>query len=217
MVTRKSTATKNRKQKIVKTDELDELVNEGKNIDVEKAKKIIAENESIDTKVDNDKPCEEEINEKVKAMEKDVKECSDTVNEKENTESTQSVEEVENAELITVIEDVEEKKEKTTELNVTEEINTTVESEADIETVEEVTENVSEEENSIVLGKNACTDIAEEDKGTAEEEIMLEEQPIDDVITECLGEATPNNEEKKKDAEPWYIARAKRLGDYYNY
>lgn len=40
---------------------------------------------------------------------------------------------------------------------------------------------------------------------------------IDDVISECTGELEPNTETKKSENEPWYVAKAKRIYDYYNW
>lgn len=40
---------------------------------------------------------------------------------------------------------------------------------------------------------------------------------IDDVISECTGELETNTEEFKKENEPWYVAKAKRIYDYYNW
>lgn len=46
------------------------------------------------------------------------------------------------------------------------------------------------------------------------------EENIDDVIAECTGEVEEENTENKKavkDNEPWYVARAFRGNDYFNW
>ena len=43
------------------------------------------------------------------------------------------------------------------------------------------------------------------------------EESIDDVIAECTGSVDESKEPTKVSEEPWYVARAKRMGDYYNW
>lgn len=50
------------------------------------------------------------------------------------------------------------------------------------------------------------------------EEVAEEDCNIDDVISECTGEMGVKEEApKKKQQEPWFMARAKRVSDYYNW
>lgn len=61
------------------------------------------------------------------------------------------------------------------------------------------------------------TEIVEETENieSVEEEIV---DNIDDVIAECIGEAEKKvTEDRNKDKEPWYVARAKRANDYFNW
>ena len=56
----------------------------------------------------------------------------------------------------------------------------------------------------------------EESNDVAEEEY----ETIDDVISECTGEIENEVKEEKKPTkkkEPWYLSRAKRIADYYNW
>lgn len=90
------------------------------------------------------------------------------------------------------------------------------------ETVEMVdTEDESEEKDS----EHVSEEPSEEDKELEEEvtadEVDVEvddmEESIDDVIAECTGSVDESKEPTKVSEEPWYVARAKRMGDYYNW
>ena len=90
------------------------------------------------------------------------------------------------------------------------------------ETVEMVdTEDESEEKDS----EHVSEEPSEEDKELEEEvtadEVDVEvddmEESIDDVIAECTGSVDESKEPTKDTEEPWYVARAKRMGDYYNW
>lgn len=52
-------------------------------------------------------------------------------------------------------------------------------------------------------------------KVTEETDSTTDDSNIDDVISECTGNVEHTKEPKK--SEPWYVARAKRMGDYYNW
>lgn len=88
------------------------------------------------------------------------------------------------------------------------------------ETVEMVdTEDESEEKDS----EHVSEEPSEEDK-ELEEEVTADEvdvddmeESIDDVIAECTGSVDESKEPTKDTEEPWYVARAKRMGDYYNW
>ena len=89
-------------------------------------------------------------------------------------------------------------------------------------TVEMVdTEDESEEKDS----EHVSEEPSEEDKELEEEvtadEVDVEvddmEESIDDVIAECTGSVDESKEPTKDTEEPWYVARAKRMGDYYNW
>ena len=140
-------ANKKNKVKDVKVEGLDELVNEGKNIDIVKVEEIIANNSEEPTK-EEDTVVSEEVVASEPVIEKEV-EVADT--------------------------------------------ETTVEK----ETV--VSEPTGEENNVSV----------EEDYET-----------IDEVISECTGEIDSEVKEEKKpteEKEPWYVSRARRITDYYNW
>ena len=56
----------------------------------------------------------------------------------------------------------------------------------------------------------------EENNDSVEEDY----ETIDEVISECTGEIDSEVKEEKKpteEKEPWYISRAKRITDYYNW
>lgn len=127
-------ANKKNKVKDVKVEGLDELVNEGKNIDIVKVEEIIANNSEEPSK-------EEETVASEPLIEKEVEISEETV----------------------------------------------------------VSEPTVEENN----------DTVEEDYET-----------IDEVISECTGEIDSEVKEEKKpteEKEPWYISRARRITDYYNW
>lgn len=57
---------------------------------------------------------------------------------------------------------------------------------------------------------------AEENNDSVEEDY----ETIDEVISECTGEIDSEVKEEKKpteEKEPWYISRARRITDYYNW
>ena len=56
----------------------------------------------------------------------------------------------------------------------------------------------------------------EENNDSVEEDY----ETIDDVISECTGEIDSEVKEEKKpteEKEPWYVSRARRITDYYNW
>ena len=58
--------------------------------------------------------------------------------------------------------------------------------------------------------------IGEENNDSVEEDY----EAIDEVISECTGEIDSEVKEEKKpteEKEPWYISRARRITDYYNW
>ena len=146
-------ANKKNKVKNVKVEGLDELVNEGKNIDIVKVEEIIANNSEEPSKEEETAVSEEVV-------------ASEPLIEKE----------VEAADTETV-----------------------VEKEAEISEETVAPEPTDEESNDVV-----------------EEEY----EAIDGVISECTGEIDSEVKEEKKpteEKEPWYISRAKRITDYYNW
>ena len=146
-------ANKKNKVKDVKVEGLDELVNEGKNIDIVKVEEIIANNSEEPTK-EEDTVVSEEVVASEPVIEKEV-EVADT--------------------------------------------ETAVEKEAEISEETVVSEPTGEENNVSV----------EEDYET-----------IDEVISECTGEIDSEVKEEKKpteEKEPWYVSRARRITDYYNW
>ena len=133
-------ANKKNKVKEVKVEGLDELVNEGKNIDIVKVEEIIANNSEEPSKEEETVASEEVV-------------ASEPVIEKEDEISEET----------------------------------------------EVSEPTVEENN----------DSVEENYET-----------IDEVISECTGEIEDEVKEETKptkEKEPWYISRAKRITDYYNW
>ena len=133
-------ANKKNKVKDVKVEGLDELVNEGKNIDIVKVEEIIANNSEEPSK-EEETMVSEEVVASEPAIEKEVEISEETV----------------------------------------------------------VSEPTGEENN----------DSVEEDYET-----------IDDVISECTGEIDSEVKEEKKpteEKEPWYVSRARRITDYYNW
>ena len=146
-------ANKKNKVKDVKVEGLDELVNEGKNIDIVKVEEIIANN--------SEEPSKEEqtvVSEEVVASEPVIEKEAEVV----NTE-------------------------------------TAVEKEDEVSEETVVSEPTDEENN----------DSVEENYET-----------IDEVISECTGKIEDEVKEETKptkEKEPWYISRAKRITDYYNW
>ena len=135
-------ANKKNKVKDVKVEGLDELVNEGKNIDIVKVEEIIANN--------SEEPSKEE----------------ETVASEEVVTSEPSTE-------------------------------------------KEVEAEVSEE-----------TVVSEPTDGENNDTVGEEYEAIDEVISECTGEIEDEVKEEKKpteEKEPWYVSRAKRIADYYNW
>ena len=56
----------------------------------------------------------------------------------------------------------------------------------------------------------------EENNDSVEEDY----ETIDEVISECTGEIDSEVKEEKKpteEKEPWYVSRARRITDYYNW
>lgn len=135
-------ANKKNKVKDVKVEGLDELVNEGKNIDIVKVEEIIANNSEEPSKEEETMVSEEVV-------------ASEPVTEKE------------------------------------------VEAEVSEETV-----------------------VSEPTDGENNDTVGEEYEAIDEVISECTGEIEDEVKEEKKpteEKEPWYVSRAKRIADYYNW
>ena len=135
-------ANKKNKVKDVKVEGLDELVNEGKNIDIVKVEEIIANNSEEPSKEEETMVSEEVV-------------ASEPVTEKE------------------------------------------VEAEVSEETV-----------------------VSEPTDGENNDAVGEEYEAIDEVISECTGEIEDEVKEEKKpteEKEPWYVSRAKRIADYYNW
>lgn len=89
--------------------------------------------------------------------------------------------------------------------------------------VQEAKDAQAEEIVATVMGGDEEDDTEEEcdvEDPDAEpyEEVAKEDCNIDDVISECTGEMDVKEEvPKKKQPEPWFMARAKRVSDYYNW
>ena len=135
-------ANKKNKVKDVKVEGLDELVNEGKNIDIVKVEEIIANNSEEPSKEEETVVSEEVV-------------ASEPLTEKE------------------------------------------VEAEVSEETV-----------------------VSEPTDGENNDTVGEEYEAIDEVISECTGEIDSEVKEETKptkEKEPWYISRAKRITDYYNW
>lgn len=96
----------------------------------------------------------------------------------------------------------------------------------DVKPMEEIVEMVdTEDESEEKDSEHVSEEPSEEDKELEEEvtadEVDVEvddmEESIDDVIAECTGSVDESKEPTKDTEEPWYVARAKRMGDYYNW
>ena len=146
-------ANKKNKVKDVKVEGLDELVNEGKNVDIAKVEEIIANNSEEPSKEEETAVSEEVV-------------ASEPVTE-------------EKAEVV------------------------------DTETAAQKEDEISEETVAPEPTDEESNDVAEEEYET-----------IDDVISECTGEIEDEVKEEKKpteEKEPWYVSRARRITDYYNW
>lgn len=146
-------ANKKNKVKDVKVEGLDELVNEGKNIDIVKVEEIIANN--------SEEPSKEEetvVSEEVVASEPVIEKKAEVV---------------------------------------------------DTETAVENEDNISEE-----------TVVSESTDAENNDSVEENYETIDEVISECTGKVEDEVKEETKptkEKEPWYISRAKRITDYYNW
>lgn len=108
----------------------------------------------------------------------------------------------------------------------------------DIVKVEEIIANNSEEptkEEETVVSEEvvASEPVIEKEVEISEETVVSEPtdeenndsveedyETIDEVISECTGEIDSEVKEEKKpteEKEPWYISRARRITDYYNW
>ena len=64
------------------------------------------------------------------------------------------------------------------------------------------------------------TVVSEPIDGENNDTVGEEYEAIDEVISECTGEIEDEVKEEKKpteEKEPWYVSRAKRITDYYNW
>lgn len=84
-------------------------------------------------------------------------------------------------------------------------------------------EPVIEKEVEVADTETAVEKEAEISEPTVEENnVSVEEdyEAIDEVISECTGEIDSEVKEEKKpteEKEPWYVSRARRITDYYNW
>ena len=108
----------------------------------------------------------------------------------------------------------------------------------DIVKVEEIIANNSEEpskeEETVVSEEVVASEPVIEKEAEISEEAVVSEptgeenndsveedyEAIDEVISECTGEIDSEVKEEKKpteEKEPWYVSRARRITDYYNW
>lgn len=87
-------------------------------------------------------------------------------------------------------------------------------SDVEDESVESVSEHVSEEHLEEDKEPEKKEELTSLEIDTELDELV---ESIDDVIAECTGSVEEVNETPKVSEEPWYVARAKRMGDYYNW
>lgn len=90
----------------------------------------------------------------------------------------------------------------------------------DVKPMEETVEMVDTEDESEEKDSEHVSEEHSEEEVTADEvdaEVDDMEESIDDVIAECTGSVDESKEPTKDTEEPWYVARAKRMGDYYNW
>lgn len=77
-------------------------------------------------------------------------------------------------------------------------------------------ETAVEKEAEISEGTVVSEPTGEENNDSVEEDY----ETIDEVISECTGEIDSEVKEEKKpteEKEPWYVSRARRITDYYNW
>lgn len=86
----------------------------------------------------------------------------------------------------------------------------------DVKPMEETVEMPDVEDESVESVSEYVSEEPSEEEVTADEVDDMEES-IDDVIAECTGSVDEAKEPTKDTEEPWYVARAKRMGDYYNW
>nr|DAT92694.1 MAG TPA: hypothetical protein [Herelleviridae sp.] len=90
----------------------------------------------------------------------------------------------------------------------------------DVKPIEETVETPDVEDESVESVSEHVSEEHSEEEVTADEvdaEVDDMEESIDDVIAECIGSVDEAKEPTKDAEEPWYVARAKRMGDYYNW
>ena len=84
------------------------------------------------------------------------------------------------------------------------------------EPVKEKDVKVADAETAVEKEAEISEPIGEENNDSVEEDY----EAIDEVISECTGEIDSEVKEEKKpteEKEPWYISRARRITDYYNW
>lgn len=92
---------------------------------------------------------------------------------------------------------------------------TLYESEAKVEETESV-----QEDNTDFAEAAQVSDNEPSEKTEIQDSSVSIEENIDDIIAECTGESEKGEVEQKekiKDNEPWYVARALRGNDYFNW
>ena len=75
---------------------------------------------------------------------------------------------------------------------------------------------VADTETAVEKEAEISEPIGEENNDSVEEDY----ETIDEVISECTGEIDSEVKEEKKpteEKEPWYVSRARRITDYYNW
>lgn len=100
-------------------------------------------------------------------------------------------------------------------VSIDSDVSTLYESEAKVEE----TESVQEDNTDFAEAAQVSDNDPSEETEIRDSSVSIEEN-IDDIIAECTGErekAEVEQKEKIKDNEPWYVARALRGNDYFNW
>lgn len=101
------------------------------------------------------------------------------------------------------------------DISIDSDVSTLYESEAKVEETESVQEDNTDFAEAVQVSDNEPSEETE----IQDSSVSIEEN-IDDIIAECTGEREKvevEQKEKIKDNEPWYVARALRGNDYFNW
>lgn len=101
------------------------------------------------------------------------------------------------------------------DVSIDSDVSTLYETEAKVDETESV-----QEDSTDIAEAAQVSDNDPSEKDEIQDTTVSIEENIDDIIAECTGESEKTELEQKneiKDNEPWYVARALRGNDYFNW